>query len=515
MRRPPGVYLPRGMDESNVTGSERRLHLTLGQSDTVTHLEALLEGMLDPVVAIDAGGTIRYSNKACTRTFGYTPEELIGKNVRLLMPEPHRAAHDEYLANYARTGVTHILGHTRELPAVHRNGHALEIELSVWRIEDSGANDVLYCGSIRDITERKRAERLLIESERRFRVLFEQEFHFVGLLDEHGTVLDLNSAAQELAGVPREELLGAPFWEARIWSHSAEEQERVQLAIESARSGEAVRYETTHLTADDRIIQVDFSIKAFSDDAGNLRLLPEGRDITDVQRAREREMAMMRSFAEVGESAALLAHEIKNPITSVNVALRAVANLLGEDEQEVLQDLVERMQKLERLMRRTLSLTRPLEHRPVRCETRALFEGVERMLAPDLVERGVRLEIVVPEDMPPLFVDPDLIEEVLVNLVSNASQAIEGPGLVRVGASTHEGHAVLRVEDDGPGIPDSVIHSLFKPFVSTKATGTGLGLAIARKVVEAHAGKLDAGKSALGGALFEIRLPLHPERPTN
>lgn len=121
-------------------------------------LENILASTLDPVVTIDAHGTIRSASRSFERVFGYTPDELIGRNVKILIPEPHHSNHDGYLARYRQTGQTGILGRTRELEAVRRDGERFPIEISVSRVDIPSQPEPLFTGIIRDISERKRAE---------------------------------------------------------------------------------------------------------------------------------------------------------------------------------------------------------------------------------------------------------------------------------------------------------------------------------------------------------------------
>jgi PAS domain S-box-containing protein len=212
-----------------------RLRRDTGEAlrESEARFRALLSSLLDPTVAIDAHGTIQTTSESVERVLGWKPSELIGQNIRILMPEPHHSAHDGYLAEYRRTGRTNILGRTREFEVVRRDGSLVTCGLSVARADLPGGPGPLFIGAFRDMTELKAAQKA--------------------------------------------------------------------------------------------------------------------------------ETAMLRSLATIGESAAVLAHEIKNPITAVNVALRAVAAHLGEDQKAVLEDLVARMKHLEHLMRRTLSFSRPLQ----------------------------------------------------------------------------------------------------------------------------------------------------------
>jgi PAS domain S-box-containing protein len=470
-----------------------------------SRLRALLRGMLDALVTIDSRGMIQDVSDSVETMFGYAPEELLGQNVSILMPEPHRSQHDTYLENYRRTGQTWILNRTRAFTVCRKGGELIDIELSVARVDVPGSSEPLFCGSFRDVTERLRAERALAESQRRIRAVFDQEFQFVGLLKPDGTVLDANETVLVAAGVAREDIVGRPFWETPWWR--PEDRQRIREGILAAARGEFVRFETAQRAGDGRLIALDFSLKPIlGPDGGVEFLLPEGRDITAIKDSQKRETAMLRALAAIGESASVLAHEIKNPITAVNIALRAVADRLGEDQREILDDLVSRMQKLERTMRLTLQFARPLKLAPAPCEVDELFEGAVRTLGPECARDGVEIEQAIEGPCGPLQVDRGLVEDLLVNLLRNALEA--GARRVRLEARpAADGGVELRVADDGPGIAPSQVASLFKPFVTNKAGGTGLGLAIVRKVMEEHGGSVRLDASALGGAGFVLHFP--------
>ena len=222
---------------------------------------------------------------------------------------------------------------------------------------------------------------------------------------------------------------------------------------------------------------------------------------------------MLRSLASIGESAALLAHEIKNPITAVNTALRAVAAELGADQRAVLEDLVLRMQRIEHMMRSTLSLAKPLTLHASVCDAGHLFADALEQLAP----LSTRMRCVARLDIKPgglrFTDDPSLFQEVLVNLITNAIEAGgEGTRIQLSARVESDGATLLAVENDGPPISDSAFATLFRPFMTTKPDGNGLGLPLCKKIVEEHGGTLSAAERRLHGARFEIRLP--PERNT-
>jgi PAS domain S-box-containing protein len=138
--------------------------LATATQEALARYEAVLASTLDPVVTIDAYGVIQSASRSVQRVLGYEPAELIGQNVNVLMPEPHHSAHDGYLANYRRTGVTNILGRTREFDARRKDGSPVPIELSVARVDVPGNAQPLFTGIIHDITERRVAERAVREN---------------------------------------------------------------------------------------------------------------------------------------------------------------------------------------------------------------------------------------------------------------------------------------------------------------------------------------------------------------
>ena len=485
-------------------GARRGMALDLQRADA--QARALFASLLDPTIVIDASGIIQAASDSVQRVFKYAPAELIGQNVTVLAPEPHRSAHDRYLETYLRTGSTNILGRTREFSVVCKDGSAVACELSVARADSPGGP--YFVGSFRDVSDKKRAEESLRASEERLRALFDGTFQFMGLLAPDGTLLEANRTACESVGVERADVLGQPFWATPWWSHSAEMQESIRSAVQRASAGEFVRFEVVQHTREG-LLDVDFSLMPVRGGDGRVAfLIPEGRDISALKAAQRAETAVLRALASIGESAAVFAHEIKNPITGVNVALRAVADQLGEDHKAVLEDLVARMRRLEQLMRGTLSFARPLELRRAPLDAQELIEETIAHLRSQIAKAGSEVTASQTAERIELDGDAQRLEEVLANLISNALEAVGSGARVELCARrSDDGGVTITVDDAGPGIPEEKRESIFKPFVTTKPRGTGLGLAICRKIVEEHGGTITAERSPAGGARFVLRFP--------
>jgi PAS domain S-box-containing protein len=155
--------------------------------------EAILASTLDPVITIDFSGTIKSVSESVRRVFGWSPDELVGRNVTVLMPDPHRSEHDGYLARYRETGETWILGRTREFEALRKDGSFVPIELSVSRVDIPGEPSPLFTGIVHDITERREAERAIAQNEAE---LTRYREHLESLVEER--TAQLESTHQQL-----------------------------------------------------------------------------------------------------------------------------------------------------------------------------------------------------------------------------------------------------------------------------------------------------------------------------
>ncbi len=228
-----------------------------------------------------------------------------------------------------------------------------------------------------------------------------------------------------------------------------------------------------------------------------------------------REVAQAEHLAALGRLAGSVAHEVRNPLS----ALRGLVQMLAKDKDpdspqaEYARVAVEEVDRLERVVSGLLEYTRPRKPRLVPLELAETLEATRQFMADDPRAREVEIILEVPRDLPPVLADPDLVRQVLVNLIVNALEAINGPGRIEIRASRDKGQVRVEVHDDGPGLPGGDPEQLFDPFFSTRERGTGLGLAIARRIVRDQGGELSARAPEGGGALFTFTLPVKEGQP--
>ena len=235
------------------------------------------------------------------------------------------------------------------------------------------------------------------------------------------------------------------------------------------------------------------------------RAIRELRDSGEQLRRAER-------LSALGEIAAGLAHEIRNPLAGVKGALEIVSERVtaGTPEAEFSGIATHELKRLEGLVQEFLDYARP---EPPRLRPAALPDVVRRVLSllgPQAEQAGVLLTVEGGDAPPGLRIDPEQIEQVLVNVVLNAVQASPRDGQVELRHRTRNGRYLIEVADRGPGIPSEARARVFEPFFTTKERGTGLGLAISQRIIAAHQGEIQLTPREGGGTVVEIVLPLDP-----
>ncbi len=222
------------------------------------------------------------------------------------------------------------------------------------------------------------------------------------------------------------------------------------------------------------------------------------------------EVAESEHLAAVGRLAGSVAHEVRNPLS----ALRGLVQFLakgqepGSKQAEYALVAVEEVDRLERVVSGLLEYTRPRPPRLFPLDVGESLKSTLELMRDDPRAQGLDLRVKVQEDLPAATADPDQIRQVLVNLVVNSLEALNGRGSLILSARLGKGEVVVEVADDGPGLPEGTAEQVFDPFFSTRERGSGLGLAIARRIVLAHGGRIKAANRPEGGAVFTFTLPL-------
>ena len=480
---------------------------------------AVVDTAVDAIVVIDRDGAIRSVNQATVRLFGYTADELVGRNVSELMPEPYAGEHDGYLANYLRTGTKKIIGVGREAVGLRKDGSVFPMELSVGEARDGDAP--IFVGIIRDITERKAAEMALRESELRWRSILDTVPDAIIVIDSSGAVVSFSPAAERLFGYGADEVIGhnvkmlmpPPHRQAHdgYLARYMQTGERRIIGIGRIVVGERKNGET---------FPMELAVGEFASSNGNF-FTGFVRDLTERQEAERRiedlqtELLHASRLSVTGQMASTMAHELNQPLTAVINYLEAARQLMatGAGGPERVAELMERAAaQAQRAGEVIRQLRQFVSKGETERQTHSLNQLVEEALALGLVgarQSGVRVSLALEQDLPPVVVDPVQIQQVVLNLVRNAIEAMEAVERRELTIATRAANDTIEISiaDTGPGIAPELADRLFQPFVTTKKTGMGLGLSICREIVEAHHGYLTVAAQPSGGTVFRMTLP--------
>jgi two-component system sensor kinase FixL len=487
--------------------------------------QALMEAAVDAIIVIDHRGHMLAVNQCSSRMFGYAADELVGQNVRMLMPEPDRGAHDGYLKHHLDTGAARIIGIGREVLAARRDGTTFPVRLSVGRIPDSVPPR--FVGLLRDVTAEHEARAALKMQRDRAQAFLELHDSILVELDEERRVRMVNSRGAELLGAPAEELRGRDWLE---FLSGDGERERGRLMLTSALSSGSSRereFDGRDAAGEDRRIYWR-CIALRGVDGAPAGWLCSGADVTDralreqhAHVAHDR-LTRVARLATMGEMATGIAHEINQPLAAITTYARACENYLQgpcpdfDELREAVREIAAEGLRAGDIIRRLRQMVRSdLADERMALDVNVLISDMQSLLAADARVHGAKLRIALTDDLPLVSANGTQLQQVILNLVRNAFEAVqenaEDDRCVDLCTSRSQGHTEIRVTDNGPGVSPLIADRLFDAFASTKGAGTGLGLAISRTIVKSHGGTIGTRSGPGRGATFFIRLPVLEE----
>lgn len=355
--------------------------------------------------------------------------------------------------------------------------------------------------------ERRSAERALRASEARWRAIIDSATDAVIVIDHRGHIEAFNPGAERLFGYREAEvltakvgiLMPAPYRDEHDGYLARYRATGIAKIIGAGR-------DVTGLHKDGTTFPLRLSVGEMSVD-GEQKFVGILHDLTE-RVAMETRLRDQAALSKLGEMAAVIAHEVKNPIAGVRGAIQIIGSRLppGSKDALIVNEIVARLDTLNDLMKDLLLFARPREPRLAAVDLATLVQGVA-----DLVSRDAghaHLEIDIQGSVPAIQADGELLKIAVQNFVINSAHAMNGRGRIDVALTSDGASCQIAIADGGPGIPAEVRARLFTPFITTKARGTGLGLATAKRFVEAHRGTVTVDCPPRGGTTITIQLPV-------
>jgi PAS domain S-box-containing protein len=484
--------------------------------ESETRFRQIAEQATDMISRHDAEGRFTYLSPACRRILGYEPEQLVGRRPRVIA---HPDDRDAVIQSLARLRSSRDVVSTT-YRAIHRDGSTRWLESSS---RNEGAEIVVVT---RDMTDRLEAEQrlklieLAVEHAREGVVITDN------VLERPGPkILFTNPAFREMTGYGEQEILGRT---PRILQGPQTDPAVIDRFRHALRRGEPFIGETINYRKDGSAYVVEWNTAPLTDRHGRIthwvavqRDITARKDALELARLHREELAHATRLSAMGEMASGLAHELNQPLAAIRNYLHGTLNRL-ETRPDDLPPVTAALAKALDQSDRAAQIIRRIRGFVGKRTSPRSAQAIDRLVAetlalaePDLKKHGAVVESRVPEGLPPVCVDGIQIEQVLLNLIRNAVEAMEAvePAADRkveidAAAEPDPPRVQLTVRDHGPGLTDEQQDHLFHPFYTTKRGGMGMGLTISQSIVHAHDGRLWASPHPEGGTVFHLVLPV-------
>jgi PAS domain S-box-containing protein len=489
-------------------------------------MRSVVNHVVDGIISINDRGIVTTFNPAAERIFGYRSDEVIGQNVKMLMPEPYRGEHDAYIGNYLRTGQAKIIGIGREVVGRRKDGGSFPMELAISEFR-LGA-ERYFTGIVRDITERKRAEQELRDAGERMGSVVNHVVDGIITIDERGKIESYNPAAEKIFGYSSAEVLGQNVKMLMPEPYHSEHDAYVQNYV---RTGNAkiigIGREVVGQRKDGSTFPMELAVSAFHIGA---RRYFTGivRDITERKRLQDDVQRRVHDLADAdrqkNEFLAMLSHELRNPLAPMRNALHLMRLSVPENgDLHAAHAMMERqLQHLVRLVDDLLDVSRiirgKIDLRRERIDLRLAASRAVETAKPILDANGHVLDADLPEAAVWVMGDLVRLSQVISNLLTNAAKYTRTPSRIRLTLRREGGGASVSVVDPGEGIAPDLLPRIFDLFVqgdhalARSQGGLGIGLTLVKRLVEMHDGTVWVASEGPGrGSEFTVRLPVLPE----
>ncbi|MBI5116033.1 PAS domain S-box protein [Candidatus Poribacteria bacterium] len=490
------------------------------------------------LICIDRSQKVTLINKKGCEVLGYEEHEIIGKNwFDNFVPERQRDERRSSFDGYVKENLRHE-EESHEGSVLTRDGKERLIAWHNTAIIDAAGNVIGTLGSGMDITERKQAEEALRGREEQYRGLFENSVTGIFTVNLEGNYTSCNPAGLNVLGYPLEEVINVNYRKhvaPESWQMVQAEYNRlfrtgapirnIRYDVVTKRGGRRTIEGNVSLVREgDRIVgfqgtAIDITERKRAEEAlleSEARYRQLCESLEDTVRKKVAELEQAQRLAAIGKVVAVVAHELRSPLQNMVLGVESLRQELTGDKEkaEVLDEIEGGVDSLNSIIKDLLQYSKPVSPAYSLCSIRDMVRKALSFLTRRLDTISVKLDM--EQEDRPILVDAEKMTRVLVNVISNAAEAMPDGGALTISSrffeSTDSGDILkLSIADTGCGIDEESLKRIYEPFFTTKAGGTGLGVSICKKIVEAHGGEFNIKSKADAGTTVEITLPVSPK----
>jgi two-component system, sporulation sensor kinase E len=436
----------------------------------------------------------------------HVTEYDLKKGVVCLLPEHETVSHQASAAWIHKDHITNVINMMAELKRLDKSSNPDEFQDDIFDSILAQEEDSRFARSyamIQAIYEKKKAEKKLEQSEQRYKSLFRHNPDPICSFDQNGFCTSANPALFLMTGYTETELLNKSIHHLIIPEHIELWQEHFTETLH----GQTHQYEITFLHKDDGFVELNILNVPIVVNGQINGVYMIGKDISERKRAEEM-LIRSEKLSIVGQLAAGVAHEIRNPLTSLKGFVQLMqTKVTGYDSYfEIMKDELERINFI---VSEFLVIAKPQSVLYQPKDALLILQNTVVLLGSQAMIHNVELLSAAEENLPPINCDENQIKQVFINILNNSIESMPEGGIIRMELNRHdERHIMLRFTDEGCGIPEDRIPRLGEPFYTTKEKGTGLGLMVTFKIIENHGGRMRIYSEMHKGTTVEIILPI-------
>lgn len=472
----------------------------------------LFENASDAIIIADIStGRFIDVNKKAEELTGYSKEELLSLHVGDISPEEHREYHIEAFKKGVIGGNFTLIN----IRILRKDKTIVPVDVTNSLIQYG--NKKLVQGIFRDIREREIFEQQIIESRLRFRTLFDSINDYVSLHDPDCVIRMANLSLAKMMNLPVRELMGKKCEDVYRCKYNRDN-------CPVIRATESRKMEFSELTSGGRVFQV-WAHPMFNNRGEFEGVIQQRRDITE-QKIMETEIFQLKKIAELGNMVRGIAHELRNPINNINIALYLLKKAASQgfkprssvNVDSYLSQIRDSIERASNIINNILDFSRPSKTEIESININSLIEQILVLIGADIAGRNIKVTKKLHDPEAAIEGNLNIVRQIFLNLIANSMQAMKENGeliieTAQVGDCGLDsgcgcGCIVVKISDNGVGIEAENLKNLFKPFWTTKEGGTGLGLYLIKKGVEKHKGKIDVRSEKGKGTTFTVELPV-------
>jgi two-component system sporulation sensor kinase A len=459
-------------------------------------IDSLMNLTSDGIVIVDINGTVLEVNKKFEELHGWTRAEVIGK---VLPMTPDNDKEDALRVYQSLINGEQIKDF--EAVKLRKDGTTFYSNVTVSPVKNNEGFVIGFFCVEKDISEMKKAEEELLERENQFRKLIKLNPEAI-ILHKDGFVQFVNDAFSKLfGGASSDDFKGKAIYDFVCSKDKDIILARLQQVIHSDNYTEFMEIKLRKL--DGTFFDAEIcSIYVHK----NMEIPVVQTVIRDLTERKKLEEVIIRSekLSLIGQLAAGIAHDIRNPLTS----LKGFVYLLKAKNADYVEVMMEEVEHINYVVNEFMTLAKPHLNDYMESKTQELVKSVVGFLRPHAHLYNVQLLMDLEQDIPAIYCNPDQIKQVLINVLKNAIESMASGGIIQLSFRERLNQGlVICVEDQGEGISEDKLSQLGEPFFTTKANGTGLGLMVCKRIIEVHGGKLSIQSKINHGTTVEIELP--------